>query len=114
MKHATALIAGLLALSLAGPSAAQPKVGSYTSKPSPQDTAFKKAVLESMGIQYTSRMLPNGFEEVEWPFSDMAQVQEINLRVMQYNFIRRECPGMALPEPSQPARASLSCSRPRK
>jgi hypothetical protein len=72
---------------------------------------YYEAVLTAMGIPYKVTVDSDGVKWFEWPGSDTAQLLEVNHRVSQYFFIKRECPGMALPLPSDPSRPSLSCSR---
>ena len=76
----------------------------------PKQTEFLKAVLKSMKLQYTVMATPEG-ELVEWASTDTAQEYEIQNRVSQFWFISTQCSGMRPPLPTQPALASLSCSK---
>ena len=76
----------------------------------PKQTEFLKGVLKSLDLRYTATVTPEG-ELVEWASTDVAQEQEIQNRVSQFWFILTQCSGMRPPLPSQPARATLSCSK---
>ena len=111
---AVAVLFGSLAVSLSTPTAGQGPAKGNTAASlqlKKEQNEFLKAVLQSMNVQYTVTASPDGVESIEYYPADIAQATEISSRASQYLFIKQECPRMALPLPSQPARASLSCTR---
>jgi hypothetical protein len=105
-----ALLVGSLTLSLSGPVMAADLAAAKAQARKEHDEYYE-AVLSAMGIPYQVTVSSEGVKSFEWPGSDMDQLLEVNHRVSQYFFIKRECPGMALPLPSDPSRQGLSCTR---
>ena len=76
--------------------------------PEPESTEFLIRVLEALEISYALQRDEDSIT-VFWAPASSEQEREVDNRVSQHLFIRKACPSLQLPLPSEPAKAELSC-----
>ena len=77
-------------------------------EPNRESMDFLIRVLEVLDAPY-SLLEQNGETVVYWAPQSSAQEQEVSDRVSQFSFIRRVCPSIGIPSPSDRAREAFKC-----
>lgn len=76
--------------------------------PDPESTKFLTRVLKALEIPYAVKNQDEAIT-VYWASASSEQEQEIQNRVSQFDFVRKVCPSLQVPLPSDVAKAELSC-----
>ena len=71
---------------------------------------FLKAVLSVLNVKFTERVEAHGVT-INWHPSSQELEHEIMNRVSQYTLIKEVCKGLPTPNPADPSKKELSCTR---
>ena len=112
------LLWGLLSLAVVGAASdkgardlhsfSEAQVGVQYSDAAARD--FLKAVLSALNVSFYERAEADGIT-IYWNPSSQEQEREIRNRVSQYLFIKEVCKGLPTPNPADPSKEELSCTR---